>query len=724
MNQIEVSKTVICYGCWMNCRVRAVIKNGRLTRVEKVPGSSRSPCERCKRAPEWVYHKDRLTHPLKRVGEKGEGKWQRISWNEVLDEIASKIGEIIKHYGPEAVASSQGTGRTVDHIRRRFMNLLGSPNIVASGTQVCYGNDHVIEALTYGRFIQGGDMDNAKSIVEWAGNPAQSFIPRWQKIVNAKRRGAKLIVVDPRFTRTAQMADCWLQIRPGTDTALLMAWLNIIIRDGLYDRDFVEKWTIGFDKLCERVQEYPPEKVAEITEVPVEKIVSSARMYGTNQPGVIEWRVPLDGIGRNATQAVRARAILRAIMGSLDIMGGHPYSGPHPKVISEAELEENDKLALEQRKKQLGADRFRLFSWEIYDLLRECAKKVGWRGTLPSAYICKAHAPTLWRAILSDKPYPVKGLITVANNPLVDNANTKLVYQALRKLELFVVHDYFMTPSAMLADYVLPAATWLERPFLNTAFGAQDIVVACDKAIEPVGESLSDFDFFRELGIRLGQSWPWKNLEELYNYQLSGVGYSFSEFVEKIGKIIPSPEYKKYERTGFATPSGKVEIYSAVFEKYGYAPLPRYEEPAESKVSTPELAKEFPLILVTGGRFRPMYHSEYRQVKSLRQKHPDPLVEVHPETAKSLGINDGDWVWIETPLGRAKQRAKLFEGIRRDCVHSEHGWWLPETDGREPNLFGIWNVNINVVVDDSLEKCNPEIGGWQLKNLLCKIYKV
>ena len=723
MKQTEVSKKVICYGCWMNCRVQAITKNGRLIRIEKAPGGSRVPCERCKAAPEWVYHENRLRYPLKRSGQRGENKWQRISWDQAFEEITSKIDMLKQTYGAESIVGSQGTGRTVDHVRRRFMNLLGSPNITAAGTQVCYGNDHVIEGLTYGRFTQGGDMDNAKCIVEMGGNPAQAYIPRWTKIVNARRRGAKIIVVDPRFTKTAEIADLWLQIRPGTDTALMMAWLNVIINEGLYDREFVDKWTTGFDKLYTRVQEYTPERVAGITQLPLEQIVASARMYAANQPGVMEWRVALDGIGRNATQAVRARAILRAIMGDLDVQGGHPYSGPHPLVVSEAEIEENDRLPLEQKAKTLGTDKFRLFTWEVYEELSRCAAKVGWRATLPSAYIVKAHAPSLWRAMLDGDPYSVKALITAANNPLVTSANTKLVYRALKKLDLFVVHDYFMTPSAMLADYVTPAATWVERPFLNLAFGAQDIVIAGQAAIDPVGESLTDFDFFRELGVRLGQDWPWKNLEELYDFQLRDLGYTFSQFLQKGGSLIPPVEYRKYERTGFATPSGKVEIYSTIFEKYGYDPLPRYEEPAESVISTPHLAKDYPLTLVTGGRFRPMYHSEYRQVKSLRKMHPDPLVEIHPETAKSLEIGEGDWIWIETALGRVKQRAKLSAGVRKDCVHAEHGWWLPEANAAEPSLFGIWDVNINVVVDDAIEKCNPEIGGWQLKNLLCKVYK-
>ncbi|MFC1919825.1 molybdopterin-dependent oxidoreductase [Chloroflexota bacterium] len=722
----EDIKRCLCYGCYMNCGVLVHVANQRVTKVEGDPENPVSlgfVCERAVHSPEWVHHQDRLKYPLKRVGEKGEGKWERISWDQAFDEIAAKLTKIKEQYGAESIASSQGTGRTCDHIRRRFMNLLGSPNIFAPGVQVCGANVYVIDSITYGRGPLFADYLHSECILVWGGDPAQSYPPRWKAILEAKKRGAKLIVVDPRFTETASKADIWLQPRPATDTALLMGFMNIIINERLYDAAFVEKWTIGFDKLQERVQKYTPEAVAEITSVPAEKIRDAAKMYAINRPAGISWYVSLDQIGRNATQAVRARAILRAITGNLDVEGGMVLKGPHPKIISETEIEENEKLPLEQRKKQLGADKYKLFTWDIFDELLGYSKKIGLRAIMSSCYIVECHGPTAVRAMVTGNPYPVRALLTVASNPLVNFPHTKLVYEAIKSLDLFVHHDYFMTPTGMLADYVTPAATWLERPFLDLAFSNAQYALAGDVGIGPLHEDRTDFDFWRGIGIRMGQEWPWKNLEELHDYQLKPLGYTWLEFL-KVGWEVPPLEYKKYEKTGFATPSGKVEIYSSILEKLGYDPLPEYEEPAEGHLSTPELAKEYPLTLIAGGKFRPMYHTEYRQVEWFRKMHPDPIVQINPELALELGIADGDWVWIETPVGRIKQKAKLFPGIDPKVVHAEHGWWFPEKPAEEPSLFGVWESNVNVLIDAALEKCDPMIGSWQLRNQMCKICKV
>jgi thiosulfate reductase / polysulfide reductase chain A len=726
MSKKEVIKKAICFFCPSSCGVLVKIDDGRVVRVDGDPGSPGSQgfiCERSKAAPEHLYHKDRLNYPQKRVGERGEGKWKRISWEQGMEEVAEKLEEIKNKNGPEAIALSNGTYRTVKYVGRRFMNLLGSPNILAAGTQVCFCNVAVIESITYGRMQYISDYDNAQCIVEWAANPAHAWPQNWVRIIRAKRRGAKLIAVDPRFTETAARADIWLQPRPGTDTALLMGWMNVIINENLYDRDFVGKWTVGFKELKERVQKYSPEKVAEITEVPSDKIRESARIYATTKPACFGWGVTFDQLGRNSTQAVRARAILRAITGNLDIKGGNLVTGPHPTLIPEAEIEENERLSPEQRKKQLGADRFKLYTWDIYDRVTRYAKKIGYRGTYASAYVVKCNAPATWRAILTGKPYPVRAMMTVASNPMITNANIKMVYEAIKKLDLYVVSDYWMTPSAGLADYVFPAAGWIERPWLETHWGVFPNVEAGERAIEPLEERRTDFQFYRELGIRLGQVWPWKTMEELYDYQLKPMGYTWEEFVSKVRYDDPLAGYKRYERSGFATPSGKVEIYSSILEELGYDPLPEYMEPAESIVSTPELAKEYPFTLITGGRFRPMFHSEHRQIESLRRMHPDPIVQINPEVGLEYGIADGDWMWIETRLGRTKAKAKLYPGIDLKVVHAEHGWWFPEMPGEEPCLHGAWESNVNILTDDDLEKCDPMVGGWQLRHLLCRVYK-
>jgi anaerobic selenocysteine-containing dehydrogenase len=305
-----------------------------------------------------------------------------------------------------------------------------------------------------------------------------------------------------------------------------------------------------------------------------------------------------------------------------------------------------------------------------------------------------------------------------------------MVYKALKSLELYTVWDYFMTPSAELADYVLPVASWLERPFLYTMSGADNIIVAGEQALPATmpGEydRKSDYDILRELGIRLGQAeyWPWQSLEDLYDYQLQPIGLTFKEFIATTGGLhIPPPEFKKYEKLGFATTTGKAELCSTIFEKLGYDPLPRYEESHENPVTRPDLAKEYPLMLITGGRTLPYFHSEHRQVDSVRRKHPYPLVQINPETAKELHVGTGDWCWIETPRGRIRMKCQLFDGIDPRVVHCEHGWWYPELPGEEPWLHGVWESNVNVLTDDDPDVCNELDGGWPLRTALCKVYK-
>jgi anaerobic selenocysteine-containing dehydrogenase len=277
---------------------------------------------------------------------------------------------------------------------------------------------------------------------------------------------------------------------------------------------------------------------------------------------------------------------------------------------------------------------------------------------------------------------------------------------------------------------VLPPACWLERPSLWDQSGYGNYIFAAEAALPNIVpgeyEHKADYDIYRELAIRLGQGdhWPWQNLEEYYDARLKPMGYTHKEFGSKVHYQHKVQQWKKYEETGFATPTGKVELYSTIFEKLGYDPLPRYYEPAETYVSNPELAKEYPLTLITGGRFNPMYHSEWRQIDSARRLRPYPLVQIHPDTAAKLGIAEGDWVWIESPRGRIRQKATLFSGIKPNVVHAEHGWWYPELPGEEPWLHGAWESNVNVLTNDDPEVCSQINGVWPLKTVLCKVYKV
>lgn len=731
-------KQVACFFCHNNCNLLATVEGNQVVKVEGNPRAWNRGycCERAKFAVNWLYHPDMLKHPLKREGERGEGKWRRISWDEALDEIADKLKELKDKHGPECLAFAEGTYRTDMYWARvRFANLFGNPQNVARPGTICYLNTMAIDCCIFGMPIfQRPSPRKSNCIVLWGANPpeSQSAGLMWNTIRESMAREPrpKLIVVDPRFTEAARNADLWLPVRPGADVALALAWMNVIIGEGLYDFEFVDKWCHGFERLKEYVKEFPPEKVSSITWIDKEKIIQAARMFAQNKPSCIVWGVTFDQLGLNATAANHCRALLIAITGNVDVPGGHLlYEPTEPKgFVRTSELELNEKLPFEQRRKLLGGDRFKIMSWigwEIYSA--SFKRKFG--VSLHSHSFIAASAPLVWRAILEGKPYPVKALITWHSNPLAWAPNTRLVYKALKSenLELHVVLDYWKTPTAMLADYLLPVATWLERPLCSIAEGEQDFLKGGERAIQPLGERRSDFEFFRELGIRLGQIdyWPWRTDEEVIEYRIRPMGLTLEDWKKKPWTDIPKTGFRRYERWGgFPTPTGKVELYSTIFEQLGYPPLPRYEEPPESPRRTPGLLKEFPLILITGYRFRPMYHSEHRQMGiGMREMHPDPIVEIHANTARDLGIRDGDWVWIETRRGKIKQRARLTTGIDPRVVAIQHGWWFPEKAAEDPILYGIFESNANVLTLEELESLDPYVGGWCNRGLLCKVYK-
>lgn len=737
MDNVQIKKTV-CMWCHDHCKVSVYIQNGRLKKIEEDNDHPRSrvlkptvrACPRARSAVDWFYHPDRLCYPLKRVGQRGSGKWEEISWELALDEIAGKLSVIKKEDGPEAIASSSGTYRTHDEYRGRFFTLLGSPNYMGQG-HICWGVNNMVSAAMTGLSCNAVTPRPGltRCMLLVGTNPRQAERGSWHAILKTKKGGAKLIVVDPRQTIPARWADLWLQLRPGTDCALLMGMIHVIINEGLYNKAFVNEWCHGFDKLKERIQDYPPEKVAEITWVHEDKIKEAARMYATNKPATSFSYMGVEQLA-NVIEALQARFILPAITGNIDIKGGDIGRPPTQQYIPESEIELNHLFPSEQKKKQLGSERFKFLSWIGYDLIQDNVEKV-WGRRMSRAHHSFAHGPTVFRAILTGKPYPVKAMISLASNPMVTMPNTRLVYGALKELDLYVVMDFWMTPSAELADYVLPSASWLERPALSTATDTAGFIEAGETALSPVVkgeyERKTDYDFWRGLGIRMGQQkyWPWKTLEEAYGHRFTPLGYSsLKGFMAKTGgHVSVSCGYRKYEKKGFATPSGKIELYSTIFEKLGYEPLPNYHEPPESPIGTPELAMEYPLILITGGRFLPMYHSEHRQIRSLRRQHPDPIAQINPKKAAELGIEDGDWFWIETPRGKIRQKCQYFHGIDPRVIHAQHGWWFPELQGKEPFLHGVWESNINVVTSDDPEHCNKISGGWPLRAMLCKVYK-
>lgn len=738
MKERKTVKKVVCTFCSANCGMLAHVEDGAIVKLEPNPYHPLSRgfcCERGRLALKWLYHRDQLMFPLKRKGERGEGQWQRISWDQALREIADKLNELKAKYGAETLGVLEGTYRGNDYWPRgRFLTLFGNPhNVFASGT-ICSANVMAMDSAVMGYSCGfAGSLRNTKCVVFWGTNPHQAWQRTWVALLREKkRRDIKVIAVDPRRTRTTDIADIWLQPRPGTDSALALGWLNVVLNEELYDKEFVARWTTGFERLKERVSEYPVERVAGITGVPAEKIVAAARMYATNKPAFMPYGVAIDMLGRNGTRTEQSRVILKAITGNLGVPGGELITYPGQKInggrfVTDAELIMIDRLPMEVRRKQLGADRCRLLSLIGWSLMSEHIERV--LGVpAPVGVQTNAHTPMLWRSILSGEPYPIKALIAWGSNPLSWAGNTRLVYQALKSpnLELSVVQELWMTPSAQLADYVLPGASWLERPLCSNMMDFGSMILGGDRAIPPLGERRDVYEFFRGLALAVGQDqeyWSWRTLEEVSEYRLRPTGIGFQELVERMVLLPDEFDLQPWLRTGFPTPSGKVELYSTILEKLDYDPLPYYEEPPESPISTPEVAKDYPLILTTGGTFMPMFKSEFMQPELGRRRHPDPLMDIHPETARRLGIAEGDWVYIETRRGRIKQRARYNDGILPNVVNCEANWWFPEMPANEPCLSGVWESNANVLTLDDIDACDELSGGWCNRGLLCRVYR-
>ncbi len=738
MDNQEVKKTC-CQFCSNMCGVLVTVEDGRILSIRGNPDHPLShgfACERVRIAPKWLDHPDQLMYPLKRVGRRGEGKWQRVSWDEALGEIGDRLLDLKKRYGPETVGVFEGTYRGNDYWPRgRFLSLFGNPhNIFAPGI-ICGINDMAINMAVMGDVTTYAiEMSNAKCVVYWGSDPSESSLRNWAGILKKKRKGdVKVIVVDPRQTKTADIADIWLRLRPGTDTALALAWLNVIINEELYDKEFVAQWTVGFDKLKARVQEYSPQRVADITGVPAEKIVEAARMYATNGPACMPYGVAIDQLGLNGTRTEQCKIIMRAITGNLGVFGGHLITRPGEPVnggnfVTEAEMSMMHLLSMEQRRKQMGFDVCRLVSLNGWSLMAPHLERV-YGVPAPVTVQIQAHTTLLWRSILSGKPYPVKALIAWGSNPLAWAGNTRLVFEALKSdnLELHVVQELFMTPSAQLADYVLPAASWMERDLCTNMMDFGSLLLGGEKAISPLGERRDIYGFFRGLALAVGQEeyWPWKTTEEVSNYRLKSTGLTFRDVVNRSAVFPDTSELQPWKNTGFPTPSGKVELCSSILEKLGYDPLPYYEEPPESPLRLPEVANEYPLILNTGGNFMPMFHSEFMQRDiGSRERHPDPLMDIHPDTAGQLGIAEGDWAYIETRRGRIKQRARYNAGMLPNVVNCQASWWFPEKPSYEPDFSGVFESNANVLTLDEPEWCDELSGGWCNRALLCKVYRV
>lgn len=700
---VEIIKSV-CRSCHGGCGVHLHVQDGKLVKVE---GDRASPLNHGRLCPigtstiDLVYHPDRLQYPLRRTGPRGGGQWERISWDEALGEIALRLQAIKDTHGAEAIAMGTGTGR--HHIRwvSRFGHALGTPNWCEPGFAQCFHPRVNTMLQTFGDFPVNDFTSGTKPecILYWGHNPLNSGPDGETRFVVRESLAGKpkTIVVDPRRTQLAAEADLWLQLRPGTDDALALAMLHVVIEEKLYDETFVREWTHGFEQLAERVRERTPEWAEPITWVPADTIRAAARLYAATRPSMMEWGCAIEHTP-NCIQTVRAISMLPALTGNVDVPGGWVFGmkglGRFPSLI--------ENLSPEMNAKRLGADRFKMLAGEGADL--------------PAA-----HIPTLVQAMRTGKPYPVKAFMVFGNNTLTTFGNAKEAHEGLMNLDLLVVADLFMTPTAELADIVLPAASW---PELDQLAGlptiAANVVLAQRRAVR-IGECKSDEEIFVALARKMGLPLGTEDVDVVLQDLLArgGSGVNLQELREKGFHDMPM-RFHKYRDKGFKTPTGKIELYSTRLEAMGYDPLPYYEEPPESPLSTPAVARDFPLVLTSGARIPFFFNSEHRQIRALRRAYPNPIMELHPSTAAAHGIKHGEWVWIETLRGKIQQKARVTEGIDPRVVHVEHGWWFPED--KSPD-HGVWRSNANVLTRNG-PPYDPAMGTYHLRGLLCRIEKV
>jgi anaerobic selenocysteine-containing dehydrogenase len=780
-----------CALCTAHCATVATVKNGRVTRLDPDFNHPNGGviCIKGKAAPELVYHPERLDYPLKRTRPKGEldPGWQRISWDEALDDIAVRLKSIREQYGSKSVALAKGTksGTSVDDVERwlgRFLYLFGSPNWVST-THVCNWHRDTGFSYTFGTNLPTPDLVHSKTFLLWGHNPSATSLVLAHDIVAARARGMKTVVVDPRRVGIGSQADMLLQVRPGSDGALALALIHCLIEESWFDAAFARQWTNGtflldratgkvlteadiasggdpgryvvwdesknraaiynpdmgcyetdgvqpalfgvhplkgrhgneitsqpvFERLGEIGSAFAPERSEKITSVPANKVWQTALLLAHNRPvSMYMW----NGLGQhtNATQTSRAIASLYALLGDIDRPGGN---------VSFPKVPVNDVSGKEFLPKEMAALR----------IGRE-KKPLG-----PPAKPGNCAAYDIFTAILEERPYPIKALLNFGSNTVMSTADSQRGREALSRLEFAVAADLFMTPTAKLCDYVLPATSFLEMANLTTAFehrpAGKTHLQYRPAVVEPLAERRSDTWIIFELAKRLGFGHEFWNgdIEAAYAHELAPSGISLEQLKNTPGGISQplSPTYEKHStinnagRTrGFATPSKKVELYCHTFAAHGYPAMPEYIEPAMSPVSQPEIAASYPLVL-TNAKFTTFVHSQQRALPSLRKASPEPTAEIHPETAACYGIKNKQWMIVESPRGGIKVRARVTPNIMPGVVCCQHGWWQECKTLKLPGYDPYRADGANPAILIGTESTDPVSGSLPHRSYLCRV---
>ncbi|GMR21520.1 MAG: hypothetical protein BMS9Abin36_2121 [Gammaproteobacteria bacterium] len=709
-------KRGICGICPAGCWVKVGIRDGRLETIAADEGHPLGMiCRRAQHAAEIIYSEHRLRFPQKRVGPKGSFEFERIGWDEAYDLIAERLNTIKAESGPEAAAIYTGRGAfelsLCDIFQPKGVAVssassvlfpFGSPNTMGVGA-LCYVSFAMIAPhVTMGRMLINmySDMENAELLVVWGTNPATDSPPLdMHRLEQARKRGAQIVVIDPRRTETVQRCEAeWIPVRPGTDGALALGLIQVMLDEEIHDEDFADNWTLGFEELDQYVQHFRPEVVEQITGVPAETTRNLARRI-CNANGAAPVMYTGLEYSNSGIQAIRAVLTAWALAGQLDVPGGLGLAMQD----SHFPINRSGNVANPDLARAAARDRFPVYS--------------DYRG--------ESHASGLVDAVLHKKPYAIRGLIVHGASLLTSWPETPLWRETLSALDFLVCIDRQLTADAAYADLVLPATTQFE---INSYMTYGPIFRLRERLIEPVGEARSDYLIMAELARRLGygDSYP-QSEEELLKYVLEGSGYTLDEVRAQGGTVkIPTPmmEYKKWEKgglrpdgtPGFDTPSGKFEIASGILADYGYEPLPKYTEPTEGPVARPDLAAEFPLVFNSGARPHTDFRSQHHGIDGLARDNPEPVVEINRQDAEARSIETGDKVEVRTCRAAVSFRARVSDDIVAGAVEINMG-------GGGPVGPEAWQqANVNELTDLGN---HDEISGFPVyKALLCEVIKV
>lgn len=709
---MDENKKVVASTCWecsTHCGSLVTVEDGRVTRVAPNPDHPASLGAFCVKGirglPELTYHPDRVLYPARRTGARGEGRWQRVSWDVALDEMTDRLLEVRAQYGPLALCGAVSNAHFSRGVSLALlMRALGSPNWMMN-QDLCGGCRAVSDRLTGLAMGNGEDIDNTNCALVVGRNPYAADPAQWQALKRAKARGARIVTIDPARTPAAELADLWLQPKPGTDAAIALSMIDHLIKNDLYDADFVDKWCHGFEALAERAADYPASRAAAISQVPEEQITRAAALYA-NGPSCFVSGHGIDAFSAGV-QTFRAFHALVAISGNLDRKGGNRRSKRPAGFTNYIEVlhKPDFRLPLEVEKQTIGADRFPL-----------------WAG--PEGWQTACHNPSVIEAVLTGEPYPVRALYVTGVNIAVTYPDTRRTIAALKSLDFLAVATHMMTPTAEFADLVLPKTTGLEDEEVSLEANAPCLSLI-QPAIEPRGEARSDFWIANEIVERLaargfGEArcfFPWRTKADFNAYLLGDCGITVDDMKE-VGYASFPYGLGNFAEAGFKTRTGKLELYSERLAALGLDPLPAYV-PTGADRADATTRSEYPLILLTGARERTYHHSRFRDQGWARKVSPAPWLQLHPATAAEYGLATDDWVSLETARGpgACRLRVRVTDETLPGVVRTGMGWWYPEAPGPERGALDV-NINAAMRYDGPWD---PMTGSADTRGLPCRI---